>query len=112
MGTSAWQVREMERKQVLGGLHSRAHELREGVYGDELFFFRIARLILFYLAEQTFSDGPTGDFCREVVEEIESFARTDEERDALIARFLEKIIESIVISFNHGLNVQELEASL
>lgn len=118
MSTPAWQVRSGARKRLINKWIDQGHKLQEE-FEDELFFFNLALFLIEYLKGRQAGiedpkldeglDGKTMLFFGTVLVSVRSFARTPIERDALVTRFLEEVLKSVVIPFQSKLLKQEIE---
>ena len=108
MGNPAWQVREYQRQQLLEKLLREACDLqdRSGGEGGNYFLLEIALAVL----QELEGPGHSGNrsivsqkfFDTVVLPQVKDFSRSDEECQALLARFVQKHLLSSALNSIHG----------
>ncbi len=119
MGTPAWQVREMERQQLLEDITQKAWEFAESkmrLTDDRRLLASLVYWILIGLDLQN-SHEPfiainphVEKYLTEVFLKVESFSRTEAEKKALLARLVEKHLVPAIMSQFYG-DLQREEVS-
>ena len=113
----AWQVRSYQRQRLLERLMRMVYQ-QEEASGEKTFLFDLILVVAGYLKERR--EAPSGSefkaqtdtarfFLQKLLSEITEFSRSLTERDALIAKFLEKLLESGLSPFFMALTRQEIE---
>ena len=115
IGTAeAWQVRGSQRHELIEDF-VRASYQRETEVGDKTFHLGLASVIVKYLkdrqkgiARPEVKLGHCGIFFGAALIAFKNFARTEAEKDALFAQFLEKVLAAGLNSFQAALTSQEI----
>lgn len=123
--SEAWVVRESERQTLLENLMRAAFEKeREAINGSSWFFLLLSAAIIRHLLSRRrpgrgsalssltagwlFLESVLKFFTQEVLPKIQEFSRTESEADALLVRFLERILQSGLTPFPAALMREEI----
>ena len=110
MSNPAWQVRESERQELLNQLKTKTWDFDDK--HDNRAMWYIAEVCLAYLKDPSIQSGQSLShqfFFGTVLKEISDFSRADEERDSMLADFMEWVVKSMATKFHSKLQEKELE---
>ncbi len=106
----AWQVRSIERQDMLESLKSKVMEL-EDVHGRQ-FDFVLVMILLDFMQDEVREGGddfPEGRFLDETLESLQLFARAKEERDVILCSLISWLVGSITGRFQSDLSAAEMK---